>query len=119
MDMICVDVAIREILDPIKQEAHSRKAAQSYIDSFRIEKTGFIKIDLVNDHRYAQWLEYGTEPHTIDSPVLINHEWKYIGVHPGFEGYNILDDVLQEYAQNYATIVSRETSDYLERSKMR
>lgn len=42
---------------------------------------------------YATYLERGTRPHRIDSPVLIpGVGWRYIGLHPGTRAYNILRD---------------------------
>lgn len=32
---------------------------------------------------HAHLIEYGTAPHRIDSSVLINGTWRYIGLHPG------------------------------------
>lgn len=123
MDIICVDVAIREILDPLKAEAQSRKLAQSYIDHFSIEKTGFIKIDLINDHPISQWLEYGTGPHVIEGNLAFEIDGETIFTnkvdHPGFPGYHIIDDKINELSLNYSTKLSHEASDYLERSKMR
>ncbi len=124
MDMICVDIAIQEILDPIKQTAHSKNAAQSYIDAFKIEKTGFIKIELVNDHRFSGWLEYGTPPHTIEgNPLAFDIDGDTVFAkkvnHPGFEGYHILKDNLPALSTNYARRLSEDTTKFLERTRMR
>jgi len=123
LDMICVNVAIKEILDPLILVAYTRKLAQSYIDKFRIEKSGFIKVDLVNDHHVSRYLEYGTEPHTISGNL--NFDWKGEDAffqkvnHPGFDGYGLLEDVLENLSYNYAVQLSKEGSAYLERVKMK
>jgi len=123
MDMICVNVAIREIFDPLTAQAYNRHLAQSYIDKFRIEKTGFLKVDLVNDHHVSRYLEYGTERHTITgNPLAFNWDGENVFFqkvnHPGFEGYGFLEDVLEGLAYNYAAQLSKEGSAYLERAKM-
>ncbi len=124
MDMICVNLAIREILDPLKAQAYSRKLAQSYIDKFSIQKTGFIKVELVNDHHISRYLEYGTIPHKITgNPMAFDWEGEFVFFqkvdHPGFEGYGILEDILVKLAYNYATQLSKQASAYLKRSKMK
>lgn len=124
MNRRCVDVAVREILDPLKSEAYRRKLAQSYIDKFRIEKSGFLKIDLVNDHPISRYLEYGTDPHKITGdPLAFNWEGEHVFFqkvnHPGFKGYGILEDILEKLAFNYAKTLSKEASNYLWRAKMK
>ena len=123
MDMICVNVAVREILDPLKAQAYVRHLAQSYIDKFTIQKSGFIKVDLVNDHHISRYLEYGTLPHKITGDPLAfdweGEEVRFQSVnHPGFRGYGILEDVLEGLAYNYAAQLSKEGSAYLERAKL-
>lgn len=123
MDMICINVAITEILDPLKSQAYNRHLAQSYIDKFSIQKSGFIKIDLVNDHHISRYLEYGTEPHTIPgNPLAFDWEGEDVFFqsveHPGFKGYGLLEDVLEGLAYNYAAKLSKEGSAYLERAKL-
>lgn len=124
MNIRCVDVAIREILDPLISAAYRRKLAQSYIDKFRIEKSGFLKVELVNDHHISRYLEYGTDPHKITgNPLAFNWEGEQVFFqkvnHPGFKGYGILEDILEKLAFNYAKALSKEASDYLWRAKMK
>ena len=122
MDMVCVNVAVREILDPLKAQAYSRHLAQSYIDKFAIEKSGFIKVDLVNDHHISRYLEYGTIPHDIPGPLAFDWEGEDVVfqsvTHPGFAGYGILEDILEGLAYNYAAQLSKEGSAYLQRAKL-
>ena len=54
-----IDYAIREILDPMKSLMTSRGNAQSVIDAWRVEDAGFMKIELVNDHKFAYLTEHG------------------------------------------------------------
>ncbi len=122
MDMICVNVAIREILDPLKSQAYTRHLAQSYIDKFTIQKSGFIKVELVNDHHISRYLEYGTDPHKIPGPVAFDWDGENVVFesvnHPGFKGYGFLEAVLEGLAYNYAAKLSKEGSAYLERAKL-
>ena len=127
MNRRCVDVAIREILDPLISAAYRKKLAQSYIDKFKIEKTGFLKIQLVNDHPISRYLEYGTEPHKITAQdggeLAFNWEGENVFFHsvkhPGFKGYGILEEILDKLAFNYAKTLSKEASAYLWRAKMK
>ncbi len=67
MEHIMLDVAIREILDPLKRVYTDLGAAQSFIDTIKIEKDVGLKINLLIDHPIAEWLEYGTKPHVIQA----------------------------------------------------
>ena len=38
------------------------------------------------DQKYGKWIEFGTPPHPINSPVFIKGVgWRYIAMHPGTE----------------------------------
>lgn len=59
-------------------------------------KAELVKPDRVHvsaAHPPALFLEGGTRPHRIDSPVLIpGVGWRFIGLHPGTRPYHILRD---------------------------
>lgn len=60
-----IDYAVREILDPMRDLMVSRGHAQSVIDKWRVEDAGFMKIELVNDHPYADLTEYGWDDYDV------------------------------------------------------
>lgn len=112
-----IDYATRYILDPIRDLMISRGHAQSVIDRWRVEDTGFMKLELVNDHPYIDLLEYGWGDYDVypkgkgsqfskisdefaaehtGADVLRFHwqgKWHFAKhTHPrGFNGYHILD----------------------------
>lgn len=126
MDTIIVDIAIQEILDPLKTAYHSKGAAQSYIDRFFITKNGFMKINLENDHRIAGWLEYGTAPHLIKPNKKNMLHWTAPDGdhfssevhHPGFGGYRILPHFLPGLINRFIIVLVKRTNEFLERSKL-
>ena len=127
MDSILVDTAIREIIDPLKLMYLAKGAAQSYIDAFSIVKQGFLKINLENDHRFAEWLEYGTLPHKIGPPSEKEmmywtgpdgEHFRYIVNHPGFGGYRVLPHQLAGLINRFIIVLVNLTNEFLERSKI-
>lgn len=127
MDSILVDTAIREIMDPLKLMYVAKGAAQSYIDSFEIVKLGFLQINLENNHRIAQWLEYGTEPHKIGpSQNKKSLSWSgpegqqfaYTVQHPGFGGYRVIPYQLAGLINRFIIVLVNRTNEFLERSKV-
>lgn len=127
MDTIIVDVAIEEILDPLKNAYASKAAAQSYIDAFHIVKQGFLKINLENDHRFAEWLEFGTEEHTIGPPTekemmywteSDGEHFRWIVNHPGFGGYRVIPHLLAGLINRFIIVLVNRTNEFLERSKI-
>jgi len=126
MDSILVDVAVEEIMDPLRNAYLSKGAAQSYIDSFSIVKQGFLKMTLENNHRFAQWLEDGTEPHIIeptkDKKALhwsnsSGEHFAKIVHHPGFGGYNVLGYMLPGLINRFIIVLVKRTNEFLDRSK--
>ena len=112
-----IDYAIREILDPMRDLMVSRGHAQSVIDRWRVEDTGFMKLELVNDHEFVDLLEYGWSDYDVypkgrgdqfagmseefkkehaGANVLRFHwqgKWHFaMHTHPrGFRGYHIIE----------------------------
>ncbi len=133
MDTIIVDVAIQEILDPLKTAYVGKAAAQSYIDAFSITKQGFLKINLENDHRFAEWLEFGTEDHIIQ-PIgrgtdeggkdmmywtdTNGEHFRWIVHHPGFAGYRVIPHMLAGLINRFIIVLVKRTNEFLERSKL-
>lgn len=98
-----IDYATREILDPIRDLSTSRGHAQSVIDRWRIEDSGFLKMELVNDHPFIDLLEYGWDDYDVyplgkenGGANVLKFNWRGKIVfskhtHPrGFKGYNML-----------------------------
>lgn len=101
-----IDYAIREILDPMKALMTSRGHAQSVIDAWRVEDTGFMKLELVNDHPFANLTEFGWGDYDVypkgkdnggaDSLKIPSNGSFYFSKHThpkGFRGYGILDSI--------------------------
>lgn len=107
IDNHMVDYAIRDILDPMKRLATSRKHAQRFIDALDIVKLAPLKLAFIIHNIPGPFneplnifLEFGTRPHDIFGvPYLA---WSipggvHIGIHdvkpvkhPGFRGYHLL-----------------------------
>ncbi len=141
MEHIMIEVAIREIIDPLKRIYTDLGAAQSFIDTIKVEQDVGLKINLLIDHPIAQWLEYGTLPHTIqakdpDNPLHFQYrktsawfdshandsgDWvmTFAVDHPGFVGYRILAIMLKILIQNYKVMLIQRTNSWLQRSKMK
>jgi len=110
IDKNMVDYAIRDILDPMKRLATSRKLSQKFIDAFDIVKIAPLKVAFVIDYIPGPlgvplniFLEFGTQPHDIFGNPYIAFPIPggfHIGIHdikpikhPGFIGYNILSSL--------------------------
>ncbi len=98
-----MDYAIREILDPMRDLQTSRGHAQSVIDRWQIKNTGYLSLELYNDHKYIDLLEYGWDDYDVyplgkengGADVLRFHwkgKWNFAKhTHPrGFRGYHIV-----------------------------
>lgn len=140
MNHIMRDIAIKEILDPLKVVYTEMGAPQSFIDTIDIQPRQGLRVDLVIRHPIAQWLEYGVEPHIIEA---INAEylhfeyrktskWIYSHArddrvwakalevaHPGFPGFHILEMMLPTLVKDYERTVIEQTNEWLERTKMK
>ena len=139
MEHILLETAIQEIVDPLKAIYTELGAAQSFIDSIKMDTPKGLRIDLLIEHPIAKWLEYGTDPHWIDAveaEFLVfqfrkTSEWFaskandtrnwFMGesvFHPGFAGYQMLAILLRTFTQNYTKKVILKTQQYLERSRI-
>jgi len=139
MEHIMLETAIQEIVDPLKAIYTELGAAQSFIDSIKMDTPKGLRIDLLIEHPIAKWLEYGTDPHWIDaveaeflvfqfrktskwfaSKANDTRNW-FMGesvFHPGFSGYQMLAILLRTFTQNYTKKVILKTQQYLERSRI-
>ena len=100
-----IDYAVQYILDPMRDLQTSRGNAQSVIDKWRVENTGYLKLDLVNDHKYVHLLEYGWDDYDVypkgkendgadalKIPMMGGGFYFSGHTHPrGFRGYNIIN----------------------------
>lgn len=136
IDQNILDVAIREILDPMKSIATQRGLAQSFIDAMEIRKTGFMQVAFVinyipgrNGIALNKLLEFGWGDggYDIDAnpegPMLTWTGGKYgPGFHfawhvnhPGFRGYHIITSLEHwGFMEVFAFALIRQTSQYLE-----
>lgn len=136
IDSIIVDEFIKEVEDPLKALATGEGLAQSYIDSISTVKLGFctvaLKMSLERDGKpLGIWLEKGTKQHWIEPKDPINGpfalHWTYQGksyfskghMHPGFEGYHILDMVPFLYIPRFEKKIATRTNEYLERTSLK
>jgi hypothetical protein len=142
IEHIMMDMAIREIVDPLKRIYTELGAAQSFVDTIGVEQGSGLTVNLLIDHPIAEWLEYGTDPHIIqakdpenqllhfqyrktskwfDSHANDSGDWveAFEVEHPGFPGYQILAIMLETLIQNYTYAVITKTNAFLQRSKMK
>ena len=71
----------REVEEEAKQRAPVRTGALRGSIKHRLSPT---KVEVYTDLFYAWFVEHGTRPHWIGSPVLIpGVGWRFIGLHPG------------------------------------
>ena len=133
IDSIIVDEFIKEVEDPLKALATSEGLAQSFIDSISTVKRGFcsvaLKMNLERDGKpLGIWLEKGTKAHWEEphNPPFAMH-WTFQGkeyfskghMHPGFEGYHILDIVPLLYIPRFKAKIAMKTNQYLERTSLK
>lgn len=127
-----MDVAIKEILDPMRRLASSRGHAQQFIDAMELRKLDFMKIAFVikGDELTAtgisinKLLEFGWRANTIfGNPWLVWTGGKYgpgfhfaLQVdHPGFLGYHMISSMENwGFVEMFAFKLIKKTSDYLE-----
>jgi hypothetical protein len=96
---------------------------QSRTESTRPESPATAK-DVINPPReefevlvgtaveYAAWVEFGTGPHQVNSPVLIpGIGWRYIGLHPGTEAQPFLRPAL-DLAQGKSVTILRDNARF-------
>ena len=99
-----MNYAIKYILDPIRDLQTSRGHVQSVIDSWHVNNTGYLQLELVNDHEYIDLLEYGWGDYDVyplgkengGADTLKFHwrgQWHFSKhTHPrGFKGYHIVN----------------------------
>lgn len=132
IDRHMVDYAIRDVLDPMKGLATSRKLSQRFIDSFYIVRIAPLVCAFAIDYVSGPFgeplnifLEFGTAPHDIfGNPYLA---WPipggvHIGIHdvkpvkhPGFLGYNILSSLKNwGFVDKWAENLIKGATNYLQ-----
>ena len=135
MDNNMMDFAIREIEDPMKSIATSRRHAQSFIDSMHVIKMGYMKIGFAIDltaktptgipinkllefgwpgpyeihgNPWLAWTggKYGPGPHIIAEPAFVTH--------PGFRGYHMIATLENwGFIERFVSKLIEATTDYL------
>jgi len=133
MDANMIDVAIQEILDPMKSLSTSRKYAQSYTDSMSIVKMGFLKIGFAIDYDRVtpngipinKLLEFGWDgPYEIHGNPWLHWTGGKYGAgdhfaktvtHPGFSGYHMLHSLENwGFVDQFLFVLIEKTANYLE-----
>ncbi len=139
MNHIMMETAIQEIVDPLKAIYTELGAAQSFIDSIKVDNLHGLTLDLIIEHPIAQWLEYGTVPHKIEAVEAEYLHFQYRKTskwfashandsrgwvrafavdHPGFPGYQMLAVLLRVLTERYTSKVVLRTQQYLDRSRI-
>lgn len=113
--------AVEKILINIENQAKAgstgfQRSTGDYISKFfhRVEKRRLIEGYVGNTSDHAVYLEFGTSPHSIDSPVMIDGNWVYIKEHPGTRARPILRSAVDSVVKgdNYGKVF-KETADSL------
>lgn len=140
IDKNIVDFAIREILDPAKRLAASRRLAQSYIDHLKIEKTGWMKIQIVQDLEGPKGIPLGVMlekgwghggyfifPKNFPDGRLYFY-WEKVGhyvslpfaLHPGFDGYHLFDNIIWwGFIERFKEKLIQATNEYMMRTRFK
>ncbi|KKL66963.1 hypothetical protein LCGC14_2139740 [marine sediment metagenome] len=125
LDALIVPVADTYLVPEMKSIGENNGYATSFNQLWRVEKTGFLKFDLVNDHHVALYLEEGTKPHVIEGDLHFPVEdggWvrtKHVD-HPGFEGYHVFEKALASGAlDRFESQLATETISFLQRTVMK
>ncbi len=105
MNSRMIDLAIQEIIDPMKRLATSRRHAQIFIDAIKIKKLGFLKFAIILDEFFTPTglplnilLEYGWSEHFVAPVNVLALHWTGMGQDffskghwiRGFPGYHII-----------------------------
>lgn len=135
MDSRMIDLAIQEILDPLKRLAASRQHAQIFIDALEIRKLGFLKFAIVLNEFFTPTrlplnilLEFGwSEFFTAPVNVLALH-WTGEGRDffskghwvRGFPGYHLIDSMNDwGFVDHFHLRIIAETNKWLEDTKFK
>jgi len=135
MDSRMIDLAIQEILDPLKSLATSRKVSQRFIDAINIKKIDFLKFAIViEEFQTAEgkplniFLEYGWSEFWTEPVNVLAQHWSEAGQDffskghwvRGFPGYHMLT-ALQDwgFVDRFHIKLIMETNEWLESSKFR
>ncbi len=124
LDALIVPVADSYLIPELIRIGENNGFATSFNKLWRIEKTGFLKFELVNDHKVAQYLEYGTKPHVIEGDLHFKIDESWIRTkkvnHPGFKGYHVFDKAVADGAlDRFQSQLATETISFLQRTVMK
>lgn len=128
-----VDYAIREILDPLRDLSASRGHSQRFRDGWTVEKTGWLRIELVNDFEFADLLEFGWGDYDVYPLGKENGGADFLHwtdssgdhfashTHPrGFRGYHLLDSMENwGFYDRFLEKLLEDASNYLMEMRMR
>jgi len=130
----------QEIAVPIRNNMRSAGLSQRTLDAVTVEKTDFMKADVVfdlqiDDVDVSDLLEKGSRAHDIFPKGKENDGadtlrwWNRVGAvgfpifakkvhHPGFEGYHFMERGVRENEYNLQRRIEREVEPYLERERL-
>ena len=127
IDALIVPVGDTYLVPELQRIGSQNGYAESFNMAWRLEKTGYLKFDLVNDHPAAKYLEYGFKEHVIEGNPnlhfqLEDGDWvvaKSVD-HPGFAGYHVFDKAEASGAiDRFESQIATETTSSLPRTKMK
>ena len=135
MDTKMVDIAIQEILDPLKSLARSRGHAQIFIDALEIRKIGHMKLAIVLNEFLTPTgmplnilLEKGWSEHFIAPVNVFALHWTANGSHyfskghmvRGFIGYDLLGSMDRwGFVERFYLRIIKDAEKYLEATKLK
>jgi len=135
MDTKMVDIAIQEILDPLKSLARSRGHAQIFIDALEIRKIGYMKLAVVLNEFLTPTgmplnilLEKGWIEHYIAPVNVFALHWTEAGAHHfsrghwvrGFRGYDLLGSMDRwGFVERFYLRIIKDAEKYLEATKFK
>ncbi len=135
MNSRMIDLAIEEILDPMKRLASSRRHAQIFIDAITIRRLGFLKFAIVIEEFFTPTrmplnilLEYGWSEAFIAPVNVFALHWTGEGRdffskghwRRGFPGYHILESMKDwGFVDHFHLRLITETNKWLEDTKFK
>lgn len=135
VDKHMIDVAIQEIVDPLKRLAQSRQHAQVFIDAIGVEKMGHMKIGIVINEILTRdgkplnimlengWSEFWNEPVNVSAL-----HWAVGGINyfskghwiRGFPGYHLMFSMERwGFVDRFMLRLINDTNTWLEENKFR
>lgn len=135
MNSRMIDLAIQEIIDPLKNLARSRGHAQVFIDAINVKQLGFLKFGIVIEEFFTAnrmplniLLEFGWSEHFIFPVNVLALHWYENGISRyskghmvrGFPGYHILFSLFTwGFIDRFTLRLIKETNMWLEDTRFK